>query len=86
MREALVSHDQVLGDVIGAHGGVVFSTGGDGFAAAFGRAGEALATAVEAQRVLVSVEWPDPAVVRVRMGLTARPIPGALWGTEVLSI
>jgi predicted ATPase len=86
MRQALVRHDQVLGDAIGAHAGLVFSTSGDGFAAAFERAGEALAAAVEAQRGLAGVEWPAGTVVRVRMGLhtgEAEERGGDYFGGEV---
>jgi hypothetical protein len=36
----------------------VFSTGGDGFAAAFARAGDAVSVAMEAQRDLASEAWP----------------------------
>jgi class 3 adenylate cyclase len=50
MRAALERHDSILRSAIDGHRGYVFSTGGDGFAAAFARAGEAVAAAVEAQR------------------------------------
>ena len=42
MQAALERHDAILRAVIGAHGGYVFSTAGDSFAAAFGRAGDAV--------------------------------------------
>ena len=42
MRAALAEHDALLRAVIDAHGGYVFSTGGDGFAAAFSRAHHAI--------------------------------------------
>jgi class 3 adenylate cyclase len=47
----------------------VFSTGGDGFAAAFGRAGDALRAAIAAQHGLASTEWPNGVELRVRIGL-----------------
>ena len=47
----------------------MFSTGGDGFGAAFARAGDAVAAALEAQRRLVAEPWPAGAPMRVRMGL-----------------
>ena len=41
----------------------------DGFAAVFGRADEAVAAAVAAQRALTRFDWPDGLALRVRMGL-----------------
>ena len=38
MEAALARHDAIVRHAIGAHGGTVFSTGGDGVAAAFPRA------------------------------------------------
>jgi predicted ATPase/class 3 adenylate cyclase len=69
MREALERHDRILREVVTAHGGVVFSRGGDGVAAAFDRAGEAVAAAVEAQRAFLGPPWPAGLELRVRMGL-----------------
>jgi predicted ATPase len=69
MRDALARHDQIVRRSIEGHGGYVFATGGDGFAAAFGRAGDAIAAAVEAQEALNAHAWPDEAAIRVRMGL-----------------
>jgi class 3 adenylate cyclase len=69
MRAAMTRHDEIVGGAIEAHGGYVFSTGGDGFAVAFTRAGDAIAAAVEAQLALASEPWPTGAVIRVRMGL-----------------
>jgi predicted ATPase/class 3 adenylate cyclase/DNA-binding CsgD family transcriptional regulator len=69
MRPALAAHDEILRSVIEGAGGTVFATGGDGFAAAFGRADSAVAAAIEAQRALAVLNWPDSLVLRVRMGL-----------------
>jgi class 3 adenylate cyclase len=52
-----------------AHGGFVFSRGGDGVAVAFQRAGDAVAAAIEEQRALVGEGWPPGVDLRVRMGL-----------------
>ena len=52
MSEALAEHDLVLRSTIETNGGTVFSTGGDGFAAAFGDAASALNAAAEAQERL----------------------------------
>jgi predicted ATPase/class 3 adenylate cyclase len=69
MRAALVSHDSIVRGAIEAHSGHVFATGGDGFAAAFARAGDALGSAAAAQAMLVAQEWPPEAPLRVRMGV-----------------
>jgi predicted ATPase len=66
---ALAWHDSILRDAIGAHGGYVFATGGDGFAAAFARAADALAAAEKARTELANEHWPEGATVRVRMAL-----------------
>ncbi len=50
MSEALAEHDALLRTTIDAHGGTVFSTGGDGFAAAFSDAAAALRAALDVQR------------------------------------
>jgi class 3 adenylate cyclase len=69
MRAALERHDALLRDAIDAHGGYVFSTGGDRFAVAFGRVGDALATAIAMQESLAGESWSEGAAVRVRMGV-----------------
>ena len=69
MRVAVEVHDQLLRTVVAAHGGRIFSTGGDGFAVAFARARDACLAAVEAQRRLDIVDWPEHAHIGVRMGV-----------------
>jgi predicted ATPase/class 3 adenylate cyclase len=66
---AVARHDAILRGSIEAHEGYVFSTAGDGFAAAFARAADALGAAVNAQAALGAEGWPEGTVVRVRMGL-----------------
>ena len=86
MRAALARHDAILGDAIGAHDGWVFSRGGDGLAAAFRRAGDAVEAAVDAQRALIAEAWPPPAQLRVRMGLDTGEVfesDGDYHGTPV---
>jgi predicted ATPase len=68
MAKSLAVHDGIVRGAIKAARGYVFSTGGDGFAAAFGRASEAISAAQRAQAELACAEWPGP-VLRVRMGL-----------------
>ena len=69
MVVALERHDTLLRDAIGAHGGQVFSTGGDGLAAVFARSMDAVAAAADAQAALAAQAWPDDAEVRVRMAV-----------------
>jgi predicted ATPase/class 3 adenylate cyclase len=69
MGAAIERHDELVRSAVEGHGGYVFSTGGDGFGVAFGRAGDALAAAVDAQAALAGEPWPTGAVSRVRMGL-----------------
>lgn len=69
MRTALAHHDGLLRSVIEAHGGYVFSTGGDGFAAVFDRAEPAVRAAVASQAALVAATWPQGVELSVRMGL-----------------
>jgi predicted ATPase len=69
MRAALARHDFILRSAIDAHGGYVFATGGDGFAATFARAADGLAAASEAQAALGDEPWPAGVTIRVRMGL-----------------
>jgi len=86
MRAALERHDSILRSAIDGHGGYVFSTGGDGFAAAFARAGEAVAAAVAAQSALAVEPWPEGTRIRVRIGLHTGEVAerdGDYFGTPV---
>jgi predicted ATPase/class 3 adenylate cyclase len=69
MRSALSRHDQLLREVIAEHEGRVFSAMGDGLAAAFGSASEAVRTAIAAQGALEAEPWPTATPLRVRMGV-----------------
>ena len=64
MPALVAEHDARLRSAIENNGGYVFATGGDGFAAAFGRAADAVAAAERAQAAIKDL--PD---IRVRMGL-----------------
>jgi predicted ATPase/class 3 adenylate cyclase len=86
MRAALAVHDQIVREVLESAGGLVFATGGDGFAAAFWRAGEAVAAALAAQRGLAGQEWPEAISLKVRVGLhtgEAEERGGDYFGAEV---
>ena len=69
MAAAIARHDVIVRDAIAAHGGHVFATMGDGFAAAFSTPDDALGASSTAQRALAAERWPEPVAVRVRMGL-----------------
>jgi predicted ATPase/class 3 adenylate cyclase len=65
--EVIGRHNHILDQAIASHGGVVVRVDGDAFFAAFERAPDAVAAAVDAQRGLAEEPW--PATVRVRMGI-----------------
>jgi predicted ATPase/class 3 adenylate cyclase/DNA-binding winged helix-turn-helix (wHTH) protein len=69
MAAALARHDKILEEAIDANKGRVFSTAGDGRAAAFGTARDAMAAALAGQRGLGAEEWGVTGPLRVRMGL-----------------
>ena len=69
MAPALERHDDLLSDVIARHDGHVFSRAGDAFAAAFEDPAAAAGAALRAQHLLAAEPWPEPVVIRVRMGL-----------------
>lgn len=69
MRSALERHDTLLRGAIDAHEGYVFSTGGDGFAVAFGGVEDAVRAAEAMQEALAGEPWPAGAPLRVRMGI-----------------
>ncbi|MDH3303143.1 MAG: adenylate/guanylate cyclase domain-containing protein [Acidimicrobiia bacterium] len=69
MGKALAKHDELCRTLIADCNGFIFSTGGDGFAVAFGRASDALTTAIDIQLGLQEESWPASVALRVRMGL-----------------
>ena len=69
MRTAMVRHDSLLDASINSHGGVVFSRMGDGVAAAFGSAPQAVGAAVDAQLALAAEPWATNQPLRARMGI-----------------
>jgi class 3 adenylate cyclase len=67
-------HGRLIEGACAANGGHVIDTQGDAYFAVFDRAADAVATAVDVQRKLAAVEWPEGMQLRVRMGLhTAEP-------------
>jgi predicted ATPase/DNA-binding SARP family transcriptional activator len=71
MTEDLARHDELLRACIEAVGGEVFSHTGDGMAAAFRAAPDAVAAAVAAQLALASAAWAASGPLRVRMAIHA---------------
>ena len=65
----LARHRDLIRAAVASFGGVEVATEGDGFFVAFERTADAVAAAVEAQRMLAVENWPADAVVRVRMGI-----------------
>jgi len=69
--DVLAAHRSLLRAAFQGWGGYEIDTAGDGFFVAFGRATQAMAAAMAAQRAITVHLWPEGAQVRVRMGLHA---------------
>lgn len=69
MERDLAEHDGRLRAAFDAHGGTVFSTGGDGFGVAFADAANATRAAAAAQRALAEARWENPDGLAARMGV-----------------
>src|SRR5687768_2735974 len=67
MRVALARHDALVRAAIHEQGGHVVKTMGDAFHAAFARAPDAVAAALDAQRRLQAEPWGEIGPIRVRM-------------------
>jgi DNA-binding NarL/FixJ family response regulator/class 3 adenylate cyclase len=73
--EVRAEHERILRDAVSANRGEEVDTQGDAFFVAFGRARDAIAAAVAAQRALARHRWPGNAQVRVRIGIhTGEPL------------
>jgi predicted ATPase len=86
MARSLAQHDSVVRAAIEANEGVVFATGGDGMAAAFGSADMAVRAACAAQRALRDQAWGATGQLRARMALhtgTADERDGDYFGPTV---
>jgi len=70
MARSLALHNETLRAAFGHHGGVVYSTMGDGMVVVFSSAVRAVKGVLEAQRSLIAAPWPDKTgMLKVRMGL-----------------
>ena len=86
MQAAVRSHDQTMRMSIRAHEGVVFKTVGDAFCAAFATATQAIAAAVQAQRLFEAADWSAVGGLRVRMAIhtgSADERAGDYFGRDV---
>jgi predicted ATPase/class 3 adenylate cyclase len=69
MKAAMVRHDEILEKAIAAHRGHVFSRMGDGMAAAFATAKDAVSAATAFQQALSAEPWGTAGALRARIGL-----------------
>ena len=75
--DALADQRRIVREAFRARGGEEIDTQGDAFFYCFGRAKDAVAAAVAAQRELAAHVWPDGAELRVRMSVhTGEPVVG----------
>src|SRR4029450_562912 len=68
-NEVLSGHRRIVRETFSASDGVELETQGDAFFYVFARARDAVAAAVDAQRLHATSAWPDDVDVRVRIGL-----------------
>ena len=69
MKAAMVRHDELLEKAIAEHRGHVFSRMGDGMAAAFATAGDAVLAAATFKQVLAEENWHTAVPLKARIGL-----------------
>jgi len=69
MSDALARHDEILRNAVDAHDGVVLSRMGDGIAAVFSSAPDAVAAAVDVQLLLAAEPWAETGPLRARMAM-----------------
>lgn len=70
-KALLAEHHALLGNAVRSHAGSVVKWLGDGMFAAFSQPTQAIAAALDVQRVVGSHPWPQGSEVRVRIGLHA---------------
>ncbi len=69
MKTAMVRHDELLEKTVAAHRGHVFARMGDGMAAAFATARDAVCAAAAFQQALAAEAWGTARPLRARIGL-----------------
>jgi class 3 adenylate cyclase len=85
--DVLSGHRRLVRETFTASDGVEIDTQGDAFFYVFARARDAVAAAVDVQRLHATSSWPDDAEVRVRIGLhTGEPAvhEGGYLGLDVV--
>ena len=85
-RGILQTHYDLLRDAFAANNGHEVNTEGDAFFIAFASAPDAVAACAAGQRALAAHDWPQDAVIRVRMGLhsgVAAMVGGDYMGFEI---
>jgi predicted ATPase/class 3 adenylate cyclase len=86
MAAAVSRHETLMRQAIESHGGYVFRTVGDAFCAAFERAHDAAAAAIDCQRSLIAEDFSEVGDLSVRMALhtgTADERDGDYFGPAV---
>jgi predicted ATPase/class 3 adenylate cyclase len=68
-KAAVARHEQLMSAAIKQHGGYIFKSMGDAFCAAFPRAPDAIAAAIDAQLALAKEDFASVGGLCVRMGL-----------------
>ncbi|MDP9325970.1 MAG: adenylate/guanylate cyclase domain-containing protein, partial [Candidatus Dormibacteraeota bacterium] len=82
----LQEHYEILREAFAAHNGTEVNTEGDAFFVAFASASDAVAACAAGQRALMAHQWPEDAVIRVRMGVhsgEAAVVGGDYMGFEI---
>ena len=69
MQGGMAQHDLIVRTAIEQHDGVVFTTAGDAFCAAFSQPGRAVESAIAVQQQLASADWGELPQLLVRMAL-----------------
>ncbi len=87
MAASLARHDQIIRNVIGSVGGLVFSLAGDSFGAIFSTPEDALKAAMRIQREIQAEDWSGGVEIRVRMSLHSGPViqrDNGAYGPEIV--
>ncbi len=86
MAGALARHDELVADAINSVGGAVFKHTGDGVAAVFGDARQAIQAASRVQLAIGGEAWDVPGGVRVRVAIHSGAVherDGDMFGPTV---
>lgn len=87
MSGSLARHDQIVRNIIGSAGGLVFSLAGDSFGAIFSTPEDALKAAQRIQTEIQAEDWSGGVEIRVRMSLHTGPViqrDNGAYGPEIV--